>query len=163
MTLEIQIKKNGDGTAALSCQRADGSTTWQRHKLGHAEFFVRHDLTHLAVESELSQLVGFYRLIAMGWEIGDFAPPWPKGALPPSAAFIEVVVGLLDNERASGTLWTAEDFNLHVENHRKSRGLDATETLSDSRLARIRRGRSELFAAWDRLHVGERLELRFSR
>ena len=49
----IRIKKGKDGRVALSCTRADGTTTWQRQEGGQAAFFPKHDLTHYAVETAL--------------------------------------------------------------------------------------------------------------
>jgi hypothetical protein len=57
--LTLRLKKNRDGTAALSCTRADGSVTWQRQPhAARAEFFTRHDLTHYAVETVLGHRAG---------------------------------------------------------------------------------------------------------
>src|SRR6266545_1175255 len=64
--LIIRIKKKTDGSAALSCQRADGSVTWQRQDGLQGGFFPRHDLTHYAVETVLRQVRGFYSLVAGG-------------------------------------------------------------------------------------------------
>ena len=120
-----------------------------------------HDLTHFAVETELDVLEGFSGLIASGWEIRDFGPPWPHGPLPASAALVELVVGLLDSERASRTLWNAVEFNQHIENHRDSRGLEMTVAVTEVQLRRFRRRRSELIARWSALAPGERLNLDF--
>ena len=65
-TLLIRLKKNPDGSAVLSATRPDGSTTWQRQTPEQAAFFVRHDLTHYAVETILHHRKGFYGLIADG-------------------------------------------------------------------------------------------------
>ena len=70
--MNVRFKKLDDGGAALSCERADGSTTWQRPKPSQGAFFALHDLTHLACESELKGLKGFFSLIASGWDIADF-------------------------------------------------------------------------------------------
>ena len=51
--LVIHIKKKTDGSAALSCRRADGSVTWQRQNGQLGRFFPLHDLTHYAVETVL--------------------------------------------------------------------------------------------------------------
>ena len=51
--LIIRIKKKTDGEAALTCERADGSVTWQRQEGQLGRFFPLHDLTHFAVESVL--------------------------------------------------------------------------------------------------------------
>src|SRR5215207_7563384 len=66
--LTIRIKKNADGTAALTCTRADGSVTWQRQQGTQGMFFPRHDLTHFAVETVLGHRRGFYGLVADGWD-----------------------------------------------------------------------------------------------
>ncbi|MDF2775439.1 MAG: hypothetical protein K0S86_4940, partial [Geminicoccaceae bacterium] len=70
--LRIRIKKNADGSAALTCIRADGSVTWQRQEGAQGRFFPRHDLTHFAVETTLGHRRGFYGLVAEGWNITDF-------------------------------------------------------------------------------------------
>ena len=51
--LIVRIKKKTNGEAALTCQRADGSITWQRQEGQASRFFPMHDLTHFAVESIL--------------------------------------------------------------------------------------------------------------
>ena len=106
--LTIRIKKNTDGTAALSCTRADGTVTWQRQQGAQGLFFPRHDLTHYAVETVLEYRSAFYGLIATGWNISDFGPPWPRGQMPEEAGVAELIVGFLDAERASQARWSAE-------------------------------------------------------
>ena len=51
--LRVSITKRPDGGAVLRCVRRDGSEAWQKHEGAGARFFPFHDLTHLAVESEL--------------------------------------------------------------------------------------------------------------
>lgn len=53
--MRIEIEKKGDGASVLRCTRRDGSVTFQRHEGKQGAFFPIHDLTHLAVESELSR------------------------------------------------------------------------------------------------------------
>src|SRR5438309_3304320 len=76
--LLIRIKKKSDGSAALSCLRADGSVTWQRQTGQQGRFFPLHDLTHYAVETVLGYARGFYGLVAEGWDLTDFGNPWPR-------------------------------------------------------------------------------------
>src|SRR5688572_25655537 len=98
--LLIQIKKKNDGSAALTCRRADGSVTWQRQDGQQGHFFPLHDLTHYAVETVLGYTRGFFGLVADGWDLADFDKPWPRGRLPTEALLAEFVVGFLDIERA---------------------------------------------------------------
>lgn len=160
--LTIRIKKNTDGTAALSCTRADGTVTWQRQQGGQGLFFPRHDLTHYAVETVLEYRSAFYGLIATGWNISDFGPPWPRGQMPAEAGMAELIVGFLDAERASQARWSAEDFNDKTAiYHREHEIRTPPPTLTDDDLARIRQRRAELFTAWDAVSPGSAIELRF--
>ena len=113
--LVIRIKKKSDGSAALSCIRADGTTTWQQQNGQLGRFFPLHDLTHYAVESVLGFRNAFYGLVAGGWDLTDFASNGPRGRIPPEALCAEVVVGYFDLERATGMPGTAEDLNARLE------------------------------------------------
>jgi hypothetical protein len=161
--LTVRIKKNADGTAALSCTRADGTVTWQRQMGAQGMFFPRHDLTHFAVETVMHHRKGFYGMVASGWDLTDFAAPWPKGRIPDDMDPSELIVGFLDTERASGTRWTAEDFNDKAMIYCSERLPGQTPpTLTDDDLARIRQRRAELFEQWDAIAPGGTLELIFS-
>src|ERR1700730_11229516 len=98
----IRIKKKTDGHTALSCIRADGTTTWQRQEGAQATFFPKHDLTHYAVETVLGHRQGFYGLVLAGWDFSDFGSPWRRGRLPVEASISEMIVGVLDLERRIG-------------------------------------------------------------
>lgn len=97
--LTVRIKRHPDGSASLTCTRADGTTTWQRQRGGYGLVFPSHDLTHFAVESTLGYAHGFYGLIADGWDIDDFAAPWPRGPISHEALEAELIVGFFDTER----------------------------------------------------------------
>lgn len=161
-SLTIRIKKNADGSAVLTCTRTDGTVTWQRQLGVHGQFFPRHDLTHYAVETVLGFQNAFYGLIASGWDISDFGPPWPRGRIPETAGFAELIVGFLDAERASMTRWMAADFNDKATIYYRDHSLDAPPpSLTDDDLARIRQRRAELFAQWEAVAPGGALELTF--
>jgi hypothetical protein len=160
--LTVRIKKNADGSAALSCTRADGTVTWQRQQGAQGRFFPRHDLTHFAVETILRHERGFYGLVASGWDMSDFGAPWPRGRIPADADPSELIVGFLDTERASGMRWSAADFNDKAAAYYRDHLPGTTPpTLGDDDLARIRQRRAELFAAWDAVPPGGTLELVF--
>lgn len=160
--LTVRIKKNSDGSAALSCARADGSVTWQRQLGAQGMFFPRHDLTHFAVETVLGYEHAFFGMVADGWDISDFGPPWPRGRLPEDMDPAELIVGFLDAERASGTHWSAADFNDKARIYYHDHSLrPAPPTLSDDDLLQIRARRADLFAQWDATAPGGTLELTF--
>ncbi len=160
-TLVIRIKKGADGRTALSCARADGTTTWQRQQGGQAAFFPRHDLTHYAVETVLGHRRGFYGLVAAGWDLSDFGTPWPRGMLPKDANISEIIVGFFDRERASGQMGTAEGLNDELAKFCEENELAAPEKFTEQDLSRIRQKRGELFAQWEAVKPGEALELPF--
>jgi hypothetical protein len=162
--LVIRMKKKTNGDAALSCTRADGSTTWQRQEGRLGAFFPLHDLTHYAVETTLGFNRAFYGLVAEGWDLTSFAEPGTKNRLPEEAGLAELIVGFLDVERATGVASTADDFNWKIDTYLDAHGLPPTGfRLTAQALGDIRRLRDELFARWRAVRPGDTLELSFDR
>jgi hypothetical protein len=160
--LTLRLKKNRDGTAALTCTRADGSATWQRQGEKLTAFFAPHDLTHYAVETVLEHRRGFLGLVAEGWDLDDFGAPWPRGPIPADADPSELIVGLLDAERACGAEWSAAEFNEQADVFCATRGgAPPNLGLTDDQLRRIRNRRAQLLAEWDAVPPGEALLLEF--
>jgi len=160
--LIIRIKKKRDGSTVLSCQRPDGSVTWQHYGGRQGRFFPLHDLTHYAVETVLGHPCGFWSLVAEGWNLTDFGEPWERGPLPVDALASELVVGFLDRERAGGVEWSAADFNDSAVTYYAQHGVQGSCVVSDDELRRIREQRRELFAQWAALPAGQTLELQFT-
>ncbi len=162
--LVIRIKKKTDGSAALSCTRADGSVTWQRQDGKLGRFFPLHDLTHYAVETVLGHRRGFYGLVAEGWDVTDFGAPEMRGRIPDDADWTERIVGFLDAERAvGGQHWPADDLNEKLRKHAEEFGRQPPPLVTEEDLAAIRARRAELFAMWRAVPAGEALELPFDR
>ena len=157
----IRIKKGTDGRTALSCTRADGTTTWQRQEGAQAAFFPKHDLTHYAVETALGQRDGFYGLISAGWNFSDFGSPWPRGRLPLEANISEMIVGVLDMERRMGERGSVDELNQKLAEYSVENGLPRGRQLTEEDLARVRVKRAELFAKWDAVRPGDALEIPF--
>jgi hypothetical protein len=159
--LKIRLKRHSDGTASLTLTRANGTVTWQRQQASYALVFPPHDLTHFAVESELGYRGGFY-----GWEVGDFAAPWPRGPIPEEAREVELIVGFFDSERRSMDRWSADAFNEHAEKFvgaSRSAGKMKVPVLHDDDIARVRATRDALLARWFALAPGDAIELEFRR
>jgi hypothetical protein len=152
--VRVQIVKKADGAGVLRCVRADGSVTWQKQTDRHAAYFALHDLTHFAVETTLGYRRGFFGLIAEGWDIEDTTGKSARGPLPPEAGEAEVIVGLFFAERASGVIWTVDEFNEFAA-MREARLLTADE------IARVKKKRSELFQQWSAVAPGAAIELQF--
>jgi hypothetical protein len=162
--LKIRIKKKTDGSAALSCMRPDGTVTWQRQDGQQGAFFPLHDLTHYAVERVLDLPRAFYGLLAEGWDLSDFGKTSAKGPIPQDAHVAELVVGLLDLERATGFLGTADEFTEKVQGWYADNNRPAPSfRMSEAQLTRIRAVRAEMFALWKALPPGDTLEIPFER
>lgn len=160
--LIVRIKKKNDGSAALACQRADGSVTWQRQDGNLGRFFPLHDLTHFAVESVLGFDGAFFGLIARGWDISRFAERGIGTTLPEQAMLAELLAGSFDLERATGIPSTADEVNEKIEAYFAEHRMPPTAfRVTDEQLERIRAARGELFARWRGLPAGESLEIVF--
>jgi hypothetical protein len=157
----IRIKKGTDGRTALSCIRADGTTTWQRQEGAQATFFPKHDLTHFAVETTLGHRQGFYGLVSAGWDFSDFGSPWPRGRLPAEASISEMIVGMLDLERRAGERLSVEDLNEKLAEYALENALPRQRPLTEEDLNGIRAKRAEMFAKWEAVRPGEALEVPF--
>lgn len=160
-SLKLRIKKNESGAGSLSCERSDGSVTWQRHSGRNGAFFAVHDLTHYAVETTLSCRQGFFGLVASGWDIDDFGHPWPKGPLPKEAQRVELIIQFLDLERASGERWTVDEFNKYAASQSESQGSETRADVTANDLLLIRKARQDLFDQWATIKPGDTLELIF--
>ena len=158
--LLIRIKKKPDGSAVLSCGRADGSVTWQRQEGRLGAFFPLHDLTHYAVETVLGHRRGFFGLVAEGWNLTDFGSPWPRGPLPPDMDPSEAIVGLLDMERHQASRVTVAEL-LEGSGGARSPLADVARHLTDADLDAVRARRAELFEQWAALPAGDTLALPF--
>jgi len=162
--LTIRIKKKNDGSAALSCTRANGSVTWQRQEGHLGRFFPLHDLTHYCVESVLGFDRGFYGLLAEGWDISDFGKPENRGQDFSQAGLVEVIVGMFDLERMSGERGDAEDLAAKIASYYDSRSLPHPDVLiTQPQIEQIRALRANLFERWRELPTGDTMELEFNR
>jgi len=152
--VRVQFTKKADGSGVLRCVRSDGSVTWQKQTDRHAAYFSLHDLTHFAVEIALGLRRGFFGLIAEGWDIEDTTGKGARGPLPPEAGEAEMIVGLFSAERASGVIWTVDEFH-------ESAAMVGTRKLTFDEIVRVKKKRSELFQQWSAVEPGATLELQF--
>lgn len=161
--LTIRIKKKTDGSAALSCERADGTVTWQRQDGHLGRFFPLHDLTHYAVETELGFDSAFYGLVASGWDISQFGDEL-RDQIPAEARLAEVIIGFFDLERQTGERGYADELNAHLREFFESRAAPVPDfRVTDEQIARVRARRADLFDRWHAVAPGDALELTFER
>lgn len=159
--MKIVLDNRADGSVVLKFTRRDGTEEWQKQQGRHAAFFPLHDLTHYAVETTLGITDAFCGLVASGWSIEDTTGKGKRGPLTANAIFVESIVGTLDAERASGSRWTAAEFNESLSRYAAGSGRNVPRELTDDELAQVRKRRAELFSAWQELAPGRTLELSF--
>lgn len=153
----IRLKKGRDGPPTLACHRPDGSATWGKVN----GFFPVHDLTHYAVETTLGLREAFFGLVAGGWTLEDFEATGVAARMPPEALVAEHIVGLLDQERATGNRWTAAEFNEALAVTVAKGDCPPFRPITDDELAAIRSLRSELTRRWGAVPYGGTLELEY--
>ncbi|MFN8140628.1 MAG: hypothetical protein U0R49_12605 [Fimbriimonadales bacterium] len=123
-------------------------------------FFVRHDLTHYAVETVLVFRRAFWGLIADGWEIESFEARRPGSRkaveLPDEAILAERIVSLFDLEFGGWPEFDAVSARKHF--------LDSSWgelNITTDKLTEIRVYARKLHTSWNALQSGEHLDLQF--
>jgi hypothetical protein len=153
----IQWKKGRDGPPNLTCLRSDGTRTWRKVH----PFFAVHDLAHCNVESIFGFTQAFFGLIASGWSIEEFEHRGAAGRLPDEALWAEHMVGLLDLERATGHLMSAAELSAALAAALEAEGRGPFRPVTERELARVHGLIADLQGQWQRVPLGQTLELRF--
>lgn len=140
----------------MTCVRDDGTVTG----MASSDFFVLHDLGHLAIETELGFGQAFFGLIAAGWDIPSFEERAPDSRkcrrLPVQATQAEILAGLLDMSRANPSLATTDLLEVLAS-------LDPPKGLVEwDQLEAIQRRHRQLMDQWRTLAPGGQLELSFT-
>ena len=151
----MEITKNIDKPHVICYMRDDGSKTWM-----HADnFFVRHDLSHYAIERILGYTTAFMGMLNNGMDIKDFEnrEKRKKITMTKEAMNSEQMANLFLMEVAQGDL---ADFNdtLKQTFTVKEQVFDAPIVTNDQ-LAAIRKYVRELYKNWDELPAGETMSL----
>ena len=161
--LVIAMTKRPDGGSVLSCTRADGTATWQRHQGRHGHFFPLHDLTHYAVETTLGFRHGFFGLIADGWDVEDTGGKGNRGPLPEEALLVEQIVGLISLGRGSDGPWTADELDEQLRGVTRDPALVSGARLTEERLGQVLAALTELVASWALVEPGGTMTLSFDQ
>jgi len=151
----MEITKNIDKPHVICYMRDDGSKTWM-----HADnFFVRHDLSHYAIEKMLGYTTAFMGMLNSGMDIKDFEnrEKRKKITMTKEAMNSEQMANLFLMEVAQGDL---ADFNdtLKQTFTVKEQVFDAP-IVTRNQLATIRKYVRELYKNWDELPAGETMSL----
>ena len=156
--LRIRLTKRTGKPPLLHCVREDGSQTLAVTAPGAV-----HDLGHYVVEAELGFRRAFFGLLAEGWSIEDFDVPGGVQALdlPPEAALVEFIVGLLQIEIVNGEVYADFDAELRRAVTSARRPGPEPPVIGEELAARMRARLAELVGRWRATPEGGSLELEF--
>lgn len=156
--MQFDITKNEGKPHVISYTRDNGTVTWMHSD----DYFVRHDLSHYAIESTMPYRTAFNGMINNGMDIKDFENREKRALIPitAEAAYAENMANLFLQE-----IWQGEfdDFN------KIQQGTFATSvngrfpltTLPQEKIDAVRCRLRELLQRWDELPAGETLTLTF--
>ncbi len=104
--MQIQITRNIGKPHSIVFKRGDGTETWQPSD----DFFIRHDLSHYAIEKTLGYKTAFLGMIDKGMGVRDFEDRAKRKSMliTTEAWYAENMANLFLMERTQGKL---EDFN----------------------------------------------------
>lgn len=156
--MQIHFTKNNGKLHLITYYRTDGTNTWM-----HAsEYFVLHDLSHYAIESELCYPDAFYGMLNQGMKPGDFENRQIRQQLGMSspAAHAENLANLFLTEQLQGRF---NDFISVAEAAWKtSFGDIPSPALRGEQVDAIRQNLEQRILEWKNLEIGNTLILSFS-
>jgi len=151
----LEITRNADKPHIISYTRDDGTKTWMYAD----DFFVRHDLSHYAIEKKLGYTSAFMGMLNNGMDIKDFEDreKRTKMIISKEARFSEHMANLFLMEANQGQF---DDFNDTVKGiFRSVNEQYDPPVLSSNELAAVRVYLRELCQAWDELPVRNTMSL----
>jgi hypothetical protein len=153
----LQVTKNNGKPHIIRYKRDDGTDTWMKTD----DFFVRHDLSHYAIEKTLGYKTAFMGMLNNGMDIRDFDNREKRLQITVTQEacnaenmanlfLIEIIAGNTRNFNemlASGFSSMQQSFSAPV--------------LSDNEINSIKKYVKELLQQWSELPVGETMTLEF--
>ena len=151
----LQLTKNINKPHIIKYIRDNGTNTWMYGD----DFFVRHDLSHYAIEKTLGYTTAFNGMINNGMDIKDFEHREKRKVMhiTDEGWYAENMANLFLIEIAQGQL---DDFNAVQQGAFESLQTKFPKiTLAGGMINGIRTYLRELLQKWDELTAGETLEL----
>jgi len=151
----LQLTKNNGKPHIIKYIRDNGTVTWMYSD----DFFIRHDLSHYAIEKILGYTTAFNGMLNNGMGIKDFEDREKRKAMniTDEAFYAENMANLFLMEIAQGNF---DDFNTVQQDAFESLPVQFPKiTLPDGKINEIRSYLRQLLQQWNELPAGETLEL----
>jgi len=155
--MELKITKNTGKPHVILYKRNDGTETWMQA----GDYFVRHDLSHYAIEKTLRYTTAFMGMLNKGMDIRDFEDRSKRKQLTVTkeAWYAENMANLFLIEIAQGYF---DDFNQVAVSTFANMGLELpAPQLSVTEIAAVRQYLEELLQSWNRLPPDHAILLTF--
>ena len=155
--MELQITKNTGKPHIILYKRNNGTETW----IQADDFFVRHDLSHYAIEKTLQYSTAFMGMLNNGMDIRDFENREKRNKLTVTkeAWYAENMANLFLIEIAQGKF---QDFNTISASAFANMALEKEPpNLAAESIDTIRNYLEELLNRWENLPVGQTMFLNF--
>lgn len=156
--MRILFTKNTGKQNVIKYIRDNGTETWMYCD----DFFIRHDLSHYALEKIFGYKTAFNGMLNAGMDIRDFDDKEKRARLSVTAEawYAENMANLFLIELAQGQF---ADFNEVQQAAFVSFNQQYPPTfLPEDKIEAVRMYLSELLAQWNTLPAGETLELSFN-
>lgn len=153
--MKIWFTKNNSQLFSIRYERDNGSSTWMKAD----SFFIRHDLSHYAIEKTLGYKTAFFGMINRGMEPKDFDDSVKRKLIPitSDACYAENMANLLLMEIVQEPL---VDFNGTLKQAFNPIGTaHEAPVLQETELSAIRKLLRQLWWEWDLLPVGQSILL----
>lgn len=155
--MQLLLSKYQDKPHTLLYRRDDGTET----RMAADEFFVRHDLSHYALEKTLGYTGAFLGMLNRGMDVKDFEDRAKRKSIPltDQAVQAENMANLFLMEHTQGRL---DDFNGVLVSAFNPMGTDSRPVrLSPEQLDAIRSLLGRLLDTWKTLPAGATMVLDF--
>jgi hypothetical protein len=155
--MQLRITKNSDKPHSLLYKRDNGTETW----MSAGEFFVRHDLSHYAIEKTLGYTTAFMGMLNNGMDIKDFEDRDKRLRIPLTAegVYAENMANLFLMEIVQGGM---EDMNQVIADSFIAMGRPLIPVrLSDAEITAVRSRLRQLLGDWNALPEGQTMILEF--
>ncbi|MEO7530181.1 MAG: hypothetical protein ABIS69_02180 [Sediminibacterium sp.] len=153
----IRITKNTNKQHVIKYIRDNGTETWMQTD----DFFIRHDLSHYALEKIMGYKTAFNGMLNAGMDISDFADKEKRASITVTdeAWYAENMANLFLIEIVQGKF---EDFNSVQQSAFVSFNQQyPVLTIAEEKITAIRNYLGTLLLQWNEMQDGETLELTF--